>query len=526
MVGIGLGLFLAFTAGAQPVITNQPVNQTVWGGCYATFSVGISNAESYTYQWLQNNTPLPDNLLISMVGGPNNKLLNGYPVQLPLNAYGVAPDALGNVYFSDYNAGLIYKLDANNYHVQLIAGGGTATGTGPATNVSLSGPAGLAVDRTGNLFIADVYNCCIWKIDTNGIINMVAGNGTADYAGDGGNATNASLCFPFGVAVDGFGNLLIADTGNQCIRKVSTNGMISTIVGKFSNSGSGGFSGDGGAATNAEISLPFGVAVDANGYLFIADTDNNRIRKVDTNGIITTVAGVTYSGSFSGDGGAATNANLYAPDGVAVDTNGNLFIADGGNNRVRKVDTNGIINTIAGGGFSNEDGAATDIALPAPSALAVDLNGTMLIANNGGTSRLSKLYDTHKQTFTINTKLPIYQIIISNGIVVSSGFVTINAGTYQVIITGSSGSVTSSVVNLTVASTPLITQAARIGNGDMELNFLSQPGSTNQVLCATNLIQTIWQPIATNLAGADGNWQFTDTNTASSTMQFYRSQTQ
>ena len=182
-----------------------------------------------------------------------------------------------------------------------------------ATNAALNRPGDVAVDTMANLFIADTGNNVIRKVGTNGIITTVAGKGTNGYSGDGGAATNAALNGD-GVVVDTMGNLFIADYGNNVIRKVGTNGIIVTVAGN----GTTGYSGDGGAATNAALNGP-GVAVDTMGNLFIADYGNNVIRKVGTNGIITTVAGNGTTG-YSGDGGAATNAALNRPGDVAVGT--------------------------------------------------------------------------------------------------------------------------------------------------------------------------------------------------------------
>src|SRR5208283_3641380 len=193
-------------------------------------------------------------------------------------------------------------------------------------------PTGVAMDASGNLFIADWDSDVIRKVSTDGIITTVAGNTTWSYSGDGGAATNASLNYPGGVAVDVSGNLFIADMYNHRIRRVNTNGIIATVAGN----GTGAYSGDGGAATNASLNYPGGVAVDASGNLFIADSANDVIRKVSTDGIITTVAGNTTWG-YSGDGGAATNASLNYPGDVVVDASGNLFIADLYNNVIRKV---------------------------------------------------------------------------------------------------------------------------------------------------------------------------------------------
>ena len=218
----------------------------------------------------------------------------------------------------------------------------------------------MAVDASGNLYIADTGNNRIRKVSATGIITTVAGNGSAGYSGDGGPATSAQLDGPEGVAVDGSGNLYIADTCNNRIRKVSATGIITTVAGN----GSAGYSGDGGPATSAQLSLPAGVAVDGSGNLYIADSGNNRIRKVSATGIITTVAG-NGSPGYSGDGGPATSAQLNQPAGVAVDASGNLYIADSSNNRIRKVSATGIITTVAGNGFdgySGDGGPATSAA--------------------------------------------------------------------------------------------------------------------------------------------------------------------
>ena len=208
-----------------------------------------------------------------------------------------------------------------------------------------------------------------------------------------------------------------------------------------------GYSGDGGAAANAALDYPSDVVIGALGDMFICDYGNEVIRKVDANGIITTVAGIGESGGYSGDGGVATNAVLNNPFGVAVDANEDIFIGDGSNNRVRKV--------------SNQ-------------------SGPLLVLN---------------------------------------GVSTNNSGNYTVVVTGSSGSVTSSVLSLSVISTPLINQKTMNADGSFTLGFASQSGSASVVYSATNL-STVWQPIYTNSLG--GIWQFTDTNTTGASSKFYR----
>jgi trimeric autotransporter adhesin len=209
----------------------------------------------------------------------------------------------------------------------------------------------------GNVYIADSDNNCIRRVDINGMIRTVAGTGIAGYAGDGGAATSAQLASPSDVAIDGLGNLYIADSNNHRIRKVDTNGIVTTVAGN----GSAGYLGDGSAATSAARNRPTGVSVDGMGNIYIADVNNNSIRRVDGNGIISTVAGTGTAG-YAGDGSVATNALLHSPVDVVVDGSGNLFVADTSNNCIRRVDSNGIITTVAGtgiAGYTGDGGAAT-----------------------------------------------------------------------------------------------------------------------------------------------------------------------
>src|SRR5581483_11866223 len=271
--------------------------------------------------------------------------------------------------------------------ITTVAGNGSTTYSGDgglAIDAGLGGfpplPPTVSVDKIGELFIADSQYNRIRRVDTNGIITTVAGNGTAGYSGDGGLAIFASLNRPRGVAVDGAGNLFIADSLNHCIRKVDANSIITTIAGN----GTGGYSGDGFPATNANLNSPHGVALDGAGNLFIADYGNQRIRKVDTNGIITTIAGNGTNG-YSGDGGAATNASLDSPQSVVVDAFNNVILADTLNQRVRLVNAQGIISTLAGigtAGFSGDGGAATNASLSRPTGVAVDQLDNLFIADS------------------------------------------------------------------------------------------------------------------------------------------------
>ena len=203
------------------------------------------------------------------------------------------------------------------------------------------------------LFVAIISGNCVFA--QPGIINTIAGNGIPIDTGDGGHATAAAINSPMGVAIDSSGNVYIAEY-SHCIRKINSSGIISTIAGNYTP----GYTGDGGAATAAQLFAPYGVAIDRSGNVYIADKGNNVIRKVNTSGIISTIAGNGIAG-YSGDGGAATAAELNTPTGVAVDRSGNVYIADYYNSRIRKVNSSGVISTFAGngiGGYSG-DGAPT-----------------------------------------------------------------------------------------------------------------------------------------------------------------------
>ena len=250
---------------------------------------------------------------------------------------------------------------------------------GKATEARLKLPAGLTIDRKGNLYIADRNNHRIRKVDSRGNITTVAGNGTAGFSGDGGKATEAQLSRPSGVAVDDKGNLYIADRSNDRIRVVNSKGIITT----FAGDGVDGFKGDSGPAAQAQLSKPFGLALDKKGNLYIADRGNNRVRRINPQGIIHTVAG-DGGFFFMGDNGPAYRASIAGPTGVAVDKNGVLYIADRNNNRIRSVDTQGMIRTIAGTGHQDYNGdseMARDTNLHLPFGVALDQDGKLLVVD-------------------------------------------------------------------------------------------------------------------------------------------------
>ncbi|PWU19160.1 MAG: hypothetical protein C5B50_07290 [Verrucomicrobia bacterium] len=403
-------------------ITAQPQDQVAPLGGDATFSVSVSGPGPLSFLWTHNGTNLPMDIISTVAGngtagysgdsGPaTNASLSG--------PGGPALDGFGNLYINDFSGHRIRKVSTNGI-ISTFAGNGTAGFSGDggyATNATLNNPYAEVVDAAGNVFIADGHNNRIRKVDPSGIITTIAGNGAFAFSGDGGYATNASLKWPRGMSLDASGNLLFADQYNHHIRKVGTNGIITTVAG-----GTGpGFSGDGGYATNADLYYPTDVIVDPLGNLFIADQYNGRIRKVDTNGIITTFA-----------------SGLNDPIDVAMDASGNLFIADLNNNRIAAANANGVITTVAGNGsgsYSGDGGGPLNAGFH-PYYVSVDLSGNVFFSD-GDNQRIRKI------------ALPTGPRIITGGPTLAIHNISSNdVGSYAVVVNNSSQSVTSSVALL------------------------------------------------------------------------------
>jgi hypothetical protein len=308
---------------------------------------------------------------------------------------GVAVDQAGNVYLADGATNTIHKVTISDGKIRTIAGTFIGFNTnnptpfsgdgGLATSANIHFPQALTVDASGNVIIADAANMRIRYVTaTNNIITTAAGTGNQGYSGDGDDATDAKIWNPYGVATDAAGNIYFADSQNNAIRKITlSTGVITTIAGLGPDNA--GFSGDNGPATSAKLDMPLGIAIDSDGAIYIADNGNARVRKVSLNGTITTIAGTGATG-YSGDGAAATSATFNSMKGIAVDVDKNVYICDAGNNVIRKITVaNGNIQTIAGTGakgFSGDGGPATEATLSNPWGVAVDATGNVFIADS------------------------------------------------------------------------------------------------------------------------------------------------
>ncbi len=327
-------------------------------------------------------------------GAPGTAALLAYPE-------GVAVDSAGDAYIADWGDNEIRKLSVTGA-LSSVAGGGTPCSNPPAcgdggaaTAAQLSFPDGVAVDQAGNLYITDTGDNEVRRVSPGGTITRFAGNGTScaspPSCGDGGAATAAQLRSPFGVAVDRSGNVYIADAGDNEIRKVSTAGRISRVAGSGTRCSKPPDCGDGSSATTAQLNFPAGVAVDQAGNVYIADDGDNEIRKVTSGGTISRIAGngtPCAAPPACGDGGPAASATLGAPDGVAVDHTGNVYVADDLDNEIRKVSSSGTISRIAGTGAAcaqlsscGNGGPATSALLDYPDALAVDPSGNVYVGD-------------------------------------------------------------------------------------------------------------------------------------------------
>ena len=280
---------------------------------------------------------------------------------------GVAVDSSGNVYVADTINNRIRKIDPAGV-VTTLAGSSAGYVDDTGTAAKFSSPTGVAVDSSGNVYVADFGNNRIRKIDPAGVVTTFAGSTSGD---DDGTGTAAQFYNPYGVAVDSSGHVYVADSNNHRIRKISPTGVVTTFAGSSSGNADG-------TGTAAQFDQPYGVAVDSSGHVYVADLGNSRIRKIDPAGVVTTLAG-SSAGDADGTGSAA---QFNSPHGVAVDSSGNVYVADLGNNRIRKIDPAGVVTTFAGSTSGYMDGALTAAKFKDPSGVTVDSSGNVYVADN------------------------------------------------------------------------------------------------------------------------------------------------
>jgi trimeric autotransporter adhesin len=315
-------------------------------------------------------------------------------------------DPAGNMYIADNCNHRIRKVDNSGIITTIVGTGvlGNSGDGGPATSAQLAFPIGITFDAAGNLYIADSWNNNIRKVNTSGVITTIAGTGASGYSGDGGPAINATFNSLGGVSIDAAGNIYVPDGNNNRIRKISPAGTITTYMGN----GTSGNTGNGGPPASAKVSLPAYTFMDNTGNLYIAEAGNNCIRKVNTSGIVSTVAGLmTTTPAYAGDGGPAVSARMNFPTGLKLDAAGNIYIADRYNNVIRKVNTSGIISTYAGNvtnGFSGDGGPATSAQLNEPYGLGVDVSGNVYItdSNNERIRKITLTQDIDNELFESN----------------------------------------------------------------------------------------------------------------------------
>jgi sugar lactone lactonase YvrE len=381
-------------------------------------------------------------IITTYAGGGTNGLGDG---GLATNAHlgvtgGIAFDTLGNLFIADPNDNRIRKVDAITNIITTFAGNGNlgfSGDSGLAINATFNGISYLAVDNKNNLYVSDFNNNRIRRINiSTGVITTIVGKGISGYGGDNGPARFALLDGPAGICFDKFGNFYISDLNNYVIRKVDTFGIITTYVGI----GTPGFSGDNGEADSAQIWDTQQMTIDSFGDLIIADIGNNRVRKIDFNThIISTVAGYgNYL--YNGDGISATNAGMD-PYAVAFDPSGNLFIADHDNQRIRKIDASGIINTVAGNGnlgFSGDNGIADSAEFHFPIDVIFDKCGNLYISDNANNRIRKVTFDTSCGTTTVqkislNNTISLYPNPIENELTITNAPLGTSIRVYDVV---------------------------------------------------------------------------------------------
>jgi streptogramin lyase len=324
-----------------------------------------------------NSTPPinPSNAVVTTLAGPSfgGSTAGAGSTSSFNDPEGIAVDAAGNVYVGDVGNNLIRKISPSGVVTTLAGAGQSGSANGTGTAASFFGPWGIAVDNEGNAYVADNGNNMIRKISPTGVVTTLAGSGTRGSAN--GTGTVASFYAPIGVAVDAAGNVYVADNGNQMIREINPSGVVTTLA------GSGTIGSLNGTGTAASFRGPTGVAVDATGNVYVGDWGNNVIRKISPSGVVTTLAGSGTIGSLNGTG---TAASFFEPFGVAVDAAGNVYVADQINNLIRKINPSGVVSTLAGSGaIGSANGVGPVASFNHPTGIAVDASGNVYVADAG-----------------------------------------------------------------------------------------------------------------------------------------------
>jgi large repetitive protein len=440
-------------------------------------------------------------------------------------------DSLGNIYIADYGNNRIQKVTASSGLMSTYAGTGTAGSggvPGVATSAGLSSPYSLALDGANNLYISDYGNNRILKVNTSGQISLVAGTGVAGYSGDTKAAINAELNGPYGIAADSAGDVFIVDHGNFRIREVNTSGIINTVAGNGTSSATRPAN-DANALTSS-FDQPYAVAVDSAGNLYISDHGTSTIYKVAV-GSIYYFAGTGTAG-YSGDNVAATSTTLNNPTGLSVDAWGNLFFADSGNNRIREINTSGIITTVAGNGtmaFLGDKGLATNAEVAQPSDVRLDTAGNLYIDDYSNEriravgvvkatptvglslSPTSVVYGAENATFSATVPTGSSTVTFSNGSGWTSGAIAVTGGT-----------VTSSISNATWAAGSYTISAAYAGNSEYQAvtptaTFTVTKASPTLSVTSSGLTASYGSSVtftATISAGATGSITFLDSGSS------------
>ncbi len=488
------GLVSLLTVGVPPTIVTQTISSLVLPGSNANLSVTVSGTGPFTYTWQLNGTNLPNNIIGTIAGQGTNFYPNGVPsTNAIIYCTGLCSDLAGNVYLADQNSRSVLRIDSSGLIWNFAGNINSPNPPGgfQATNTAFPSVESVGADLFGNIYIGGLGK--LWKVAPNGIVSTVAGTTKAGFSGDGGAASSAQVSLITGIACDPVGNVYISDETNNRVRMINAAGIINTILG---DGGSFGAFGTNNAGTNFGITSPQGLALDSIGNAYVAT--ENYVIKLATNGLASSAAGNGGVG-FAGDGGRATNALLFVPFGVAFDAIGNLYMSEYMGSRIRIVGTNGIIQTAAGStngvaNYSGDGGPATAARLSQPRSICTDPFGNLFIADQQSRYLREIFY----------SGLP--SLTITNASASA-------AGNYTVVISSPFGSVTSSIVPLELAVAPSISQITVQSNGWRTISFTGTPTAQHQLLFTTNLAPPVaWVPVATNSADLNGNGTLTDTN--------------